>query len=51
MHPDTVFVKTHNALVEESGVPTITMAHTAGAIYVVRNPLDVCISFADHYAG
>jgi Sulfotransferase domain len=48
--PDNVFVKTHNALVEESGVPMITMAHTAGAIYVVRNPLDVCISFADHYA-
>ncbi len=48
--PDNVFAKTHNALVEESGVPTITLAHTAGAIYVVRNPLDVCISFADHYA-
>ena len=47
--PDNVFVKTHNALVEESGVPTITMAHTAGAIYVVRNPLDICLSFADHY--
>lgn len=48
--PDNVFAKTHSALVEESGVATITMAHTAGAIYVVRNPLDVCISFADHYA-
>jgi Sulfotransferase domain len=47
--PDNVFVKTHNALVEENGVATITMAHTAGAIYVVRNPLDVCISFADHF--
>lgn len=47
--PDNVFAKTHNALVEESGVPTITMAQTAGAIYVVRNPLDICISFADHY--
>jgi hypothetical protein len=47
--PDNVFVKTHNALIEDNGVPTITMAQTAGAIYVVRNPLDVCISFADHY--
>jgi hypothetical protein len=47
--PDNVFAKTHNALVEESGVPTITMAHTAGAIYVVRNPLDVSLSFADHF--
>lgn len=47
--PDNVFAKTHSALVEESGVATITMAQTAGAIYVVRNPLDVCISFADHF--
>jgi len=47
--PDNVFVKTHHALVEENGVPTITMAHTAGAIYVVRNPLDVVLSFADHF--
>jgi hypothetical protein len=48
-HPDTVFVKTHNALVEDRGTPMITMEHTAGAIYVVRNPLDVVISYGDHY--
>jgi hypothetical protein len=47
-HPDSVFVKTHNALVVDRGTPTITMAQTAGAIYVVRNPLDVAISYADH---
>jgi hypothetical protein len=47
--PDSVFVKTHNALVEDRGTAMITMACTAGAIYVVRNPLDVVISHADHY--
>lgn len=47
--PDSVFVKTHNYLGEVSGVPLITMACTAGAIYVVRNPLDVVISYAHHY--
>lgn len=47
--PDSVFVKTHNALVEDRGTPMITMEYTAGAIYVIRNPLDVVISHADHY--
>lgn len=43
-----VFVKTHNALVADRGVATINAAVTAGAIYVVRNPLDVAPSFAHH---
>jgi len=46
---DNIFVKTHNALVEYLDRPIHSMAHTAGAIYVVRNPLDVVISAADHY--
>ena len=46
--PDTVMVKTHNAHVEVAGAPTITQTLTAGAIYVVRNPLDVAVSYADH---
>ena len=45
---DTVMVKTHNALVEVDGVPMITQSLTAGAIYVVRNPLDVVVSYAHH---
>jgi hypothetical protein len=45
---DTVFVKTHNALVMVADVPMITLNVTAGAIYVVRNPLDVALSYADH---
>jgi hypothetical protein len=47
--PDNVFVKTHAALVESHGTPTITMGHTAGAIYIVRNPLDVTVSYAHHF--
>ncbi|MBM3583729.1 MAG: sulfotransferase domain-containing protein [Alphaproteobacteria bacterium] len=46
--PDNVFVKTHNALVEDFGVPMISLDVTAGAIYVVRNPLDVVISYSHH---
>lgn len=46
--PDTVFAKTHNALLEDCGYPTVNMEATAGAIYVIRNPLDVAISYAHH---
>lgn len=46
--PDTVMVKTHNALVEAAGAPMITQALTAGALYVVRNPLDIALSYAHH---
>jgi Sulfotransferase domain len=45
-----VFVKTHHALVTDRGSTTINPAVTAGAVYIVRNPLDVAISFA-HHAG
>jgi len=45
---DTVFVKTHNALVEVAGAAMISQSLTAGVIYVVRNPLDVALSYADH---
>ena len=47
--PDTVFVKTHNAISVLDNIPTITPDATAGAIYVVRNPLDVAVSYAHHY--
>ena len=45
---DSVFVKTHNALVEVAGSAMISQSETAGVIYVVRNPLDVALSYADH---
>lgn len=44
--PGLVFVKTHNALVKHLGTPMINGAVTAGAIYIIRNPLDVAISLA-----
>jgi Sulfotransferase domain len=46
---DTVIVKTHNALVVDRGTPMISEEHTAGAIYVLRNPLDVAVSYAAHF--
>lgn len=49
-NPGTIFVKTHNALMENLGHPLVTMEVTAGAIYVVRNPLDVAISYSHHLA-
>jgi len=41
-------VKTHHALVMDRGVSAINFEVTSGAIYIVRNPLDVAISFANH---
>jgi hypothetical protein len=45
-----IFVKTHNALVMDRGHATVNFAATSGAVYIVRNPLDVAISYA-HHAG
>jgi hypothetical protein len=47
--PGVVLVKTHNAIARLDGVPTITPELTSGALYVIRHPCDVAISFADHY--
>jgi hypothetical protein len=43
-----IFVKTHQALAIDRGHPTINFSVTVGAIYIVRNPLDVAISYAHH---
>ncbi len=48
--PDSVFVKTHNFLGESFGRPIHNMDVTAGAIYILRNPLDVVLSLTNHYA-
>ncbi len=47
--PHEVFVKTHSAMGRVGGAPAITPDATAGAIYVIRNPCDVAVSFAHHY--
>lgn len=41
-------VKTHHALVLDRGYSAINFEVTSGAIYIVRNPLDVAVSFANH---
>ena len=46
---DTIFVKTHSALTTLDGIPTILPDVTDGAVYVIRNPLDVAVSYANHY--
>jgi hypothetical protein len=47
-HPDLVFVKTHNAALVVEGVPLLTPEVTAGAIYLVRDPRDVAVSYSRH---
>ena len=43
-----ILVKTHSANFKMHGYSQINKAVTSGAIYVVRNPLDLTISYADH---
>jgi hypothetical protein len=43
-----VFVKTHNARLVVAGAPLITPEVTAGAIYIVRDPRDVAVSYSAH---
>ena len=49
VHSGSIFTKTHNQLCNYNGLPLHNMAVTAAAIYIVRNPLDVVISMADHF--
>lgn len=42
------FVKTHSALLHIYDHDTIDMSVTAGAIYIVRDPRDIVLSFAPH---
>ena len=48
-HPDSRFVKSHNFVAEMDGTMTVDMTYTAGIIYVLRNPLDVCPSMTNHF--
>lgn len=48
LSPDSILVKTHNALVEHDDTSLVTLDVTAGAIYIVRNPLDVVVSLSHH---
>lgn len=46
---DINFVKTHNVNAEAGGVPLIPLELTRSAIYIMRNPLDMVLSYARHY--
>jgi hypothetical protein len=48
LSPGSVLVKTHNALMEDDGHALIDFDVTVGTIYIVRNPLDVVISWSHH---
>lgn len=43
-----MMLKTHLALISVDGTPVINLDVTLGAVYVVRNPLDVVLSLSDH---
>lgn len=44
-----LFVKTHNAMMSDhGGISLINTKVTAGAVYIIRNPLDVVISYSHH---
>ncbi len=46
---DHVYVKTHDALgTERYRMPAVPADVTRAALYLVRNPLDVCVSYAHH---
>jgi len=42
------FLKTHASFARVKGYPTINLDMTLAAIYIVRNPLDVAISYSHH---
>ncbi|SMF09201.1 Sulfotransferase domain-containing protein [Tistlia consotensis] len=47
--PDTLLCKTHSKIAVLKGSPTVEPSVTSGAVYVLRNPLDVAPSYADHF--
>jgi hypothetical protein len=46
---ESAFMKTHSRFGDYHGLALIEPECTAGAIYIVRNPLDVAVSAASHY--
>lgn len=41
-----VFIKTHHWHGAHHGTPTVSVSDSAAAVYIVRNPLDVVVSYA-----
>lgn len=45
--PNFLLLKTHSMVANHHGTATITPDVTAGAVYLLRNPLDVAVSYSD----
>jgi len=45
-----VCLKTHHARVNVDDIPLIPASMSAGGVYIIRDPRDIVISFADHMA-
>jgi Sulfotransferase domain len=45
-----LYIKTHNAVAIVEGFPTVNFDVTLAAVYILRNPLDVAVSYA-RYSG
>lgn len=45
---DVMLVKTHQAVMDLHNISTVTFDVTKASIYVMRNPLDVAVSYAHH---
>ena len=43
------FLKTHNAMCTINNYPFTNSKNTLGAIYIVRDPRDIVVSYADHF--
>ncbi|MDE8348755.1 MAG: sulfotransferase domain-containing protein [Acidocella sp.] len=50
LHEDLVFIKTHNAALKIHDIELCTPEVSAGAIYLLRDPRDVAVSYA-RYTG
>ncbi len=49
---EPLFLKVHDAFTDTPyGYPLLSKSATAGVLYLVRNPLDVAVSFAHHSAN
>lgn len=46
---DLNFVKTHNARYQPFGVELIPARFTRSAVYIIRNPLDLAVSYGRHF--
>jgi len=46
---EPVFVKTHNANILADSIPLIQTEYTARAVYIIRDPRDVAVSYSKHF--